>query len=67
MKARLRARSAAAIGSLGRSKDFDEFLIFYVVAAVRDATISTPSTLVTQTCFRTADGEFHGFEPCPLC
>ncbi len=24
--------------------------------------MSTLSTLVTQTCFRTADGEFHGFE-----
>ena len=30
--------------------------------AVRDAAMSTLSTLVTQTCFRTADGEFHGFE-----
>jgi len=31
-------------------------------AGVRDAAMSTLSTLVTQTCFRTADGEFHGFE-----
>src|ERR1039458_4003584 len=30
--------------------------------AVRDAAMSTLSTLVTQTCFRTADGEFHGFD-----
>jgi non-lysosomal glucosylceramidase len=30
--------------------------------AVRDAAMSTLSTLVTQTSFRTADGEFHGFE-----
>jgi len=29
---------------------------------VLDAAMSTLSTLVTQTCFRTADGEFHGFE-----
>jgi len=33
-------------------------------AAVRDAAMSNLSTLVTQTCFRTADGEFHGFEGC---
>ena len=33
-------------------------------AGVRDAAMSTLSTLVTQTCFRTADGEFHGFEGC---
>jgi len=33
-------------------------------SAVRDAAMSTLSTLVTQTCFRTADGEFHGFEGC---
>ena len=32
--------------------------------AVRDAAVSNLSTLVTQTCFRTADGEFHGFEGC---
>jgi non-lysosomal glucosylceramidase len=29
---------------------------------VKDAAMSNLSTLVTQTCFRTADGEFHGFE-----
>jgi len=33
-------------------------------AAVRDAAMSNLSTLVTQTCFRTSDGEFHGFEGC---
>jgi uncharacterized protein (DUF608 family) len=33
-------------------------------AAIRDAAMSNLSTLVTQTCFRTADGEFHGFEGC---
>ena len=31
-------------------------------AAVRDAATANASTLVTQTCFRTADGEFHAFE-----
>ena len=30
--------------------------------ALRDAATANLSTLVTQTCFRTADGEFHGFE-----
>lgn len=33
-------------------------------AGVLDAAIANVSTLVTQTCFRTADGEFHGFEGC---
>jgi non-lysosomal glucosylceramidase len=33
-------------------------------AGVRDAAMANLSTLVTQTCFRTADGEFHGFEGC---
>ncbi len=33
-------------------------------AGVRDAAVANLSTLVTQTCFRTADGEFHGFEGC---
>ncbi len=32
--------------------------------ALRDAASANLSTLVTQTCFRTADGEFHGFEGC---
>jgi uncharacterized protein (DUF608 family) len=31
-------------------------------AAVKDAAMSNLSTLATTTCFRTADGEFHGFE-----
>lgn len=30
--------------------------------AVKDAALSNLSTLATQTCFRTADGEFYGFE-----
>src|SRR5207245_8089963 len=32
--------------------------------AVLDAASSTLSTLRTNTCFRTSDGEFHGFEGC---
>jgi uncharacterized protein (DUF608 family) len=32
--------------------------------AVKDAATANLSTLVAQTCFRTADGEFHGFEGC---
>ena len=32
--------------------------------AVLDAVTSTLSTLRTNTCFRTPDGEFHGFEGC---
>lgn len=31
-------------------------------AAVRDAATANLSTFATTTCFRTADGEFHGFE-----
>lgn len=31
-------------------------------ASVKDAAMSNLSTLVTPTCFRTADGEFHAFE-----
>ena len=33
-----------------------------VPGAVKDAAMSNLSTLTTTTCFRTADGEFHGFE-----
>jgi len=33
-------------------------------ASILDAATSTLSTLRTNTCFRTADGEFHGFEGC---
>ncbi|MGD0695032.1 MAG: GH116 family glycosyl-hydrolase [Terriglobia bacterium] len=32
--------------------------------AVRDAATANLSTLVSPTCFRTADGHFHGFEGC---
>ncbi len=31
-------------------------------AAIKEAASANFSTLATQTCFRTADGEFHGFE-----
>ena len=33
-----------------------------IPAAIKDAASANLSTLVTQVCFRTADGEFHGFE-----
>ena len=33
-----------------------------IPAPVKEAAMSNLSTLVTTTCFRTADGEFHGFE-----
>jgi non-lysosomal glucosylceramidase len=33
-----------------------------IPGAVKDAATANLSTLVTTTCFRTADGEFHGFE-----
>ena len=33
-----------------------------VPAAIKDAASANLSTLVTPVCFRTADGEFHGFE-----
>jgi uncharacterized protein (DUF608 family) len=33
-----------------------------IPGAVKDAAMSNLSTLATQTCFRTADGEFHAFE-----
>ncbi|MGE5326044.1 MAG: GH116 family glycosyl-hydrolase [Deltaproteobacteria bacterium] len=33
-------------------------------AAVRDAAVANLSTLVSPTCFRTFEGEFHGFEGC---
>ena len=33
-----------------------------IPGAIKDAATANLSTLVTQVCFRTADGEFHGFE-----
>jgi uncharacterized protein (DUF608 family) len=35
-----------------------------IPAAIKDAATANLSTLATPTCFRTADGEFHGFEGC---
>jgi len=35
-----------------------------IPAAIKDAATANLSTLVTPTCFRTTDGEFHGFEGC---
>ena len=34
----------------------------HAAPAVKDAAAANLTTLVSQTCFRTADGEFHGFE-----
>lgn len=49
----LEKRTREFVTALGRST---------VPAAVRDAAAANLSTLATPTCFRTADGEFHGFE-----
>jgi len=49
----------------GRTRQFLEaFQTSTLHPAVLDAASSTLSTLRTQTAFRTADGEFHGFEGC---
>ena len=40
----------------------DAFAASTLPAAVKDAASANLSTLATQVCFRTADGEFHGFE-----
>ena len=42
----------------------DAFRESTLPAAVKEAASANISTLATQTCFRTADGEFHGFEGC---
>src|SRR5579883_1395625 len=48
-----------------RTKTFaDAIRVSTLPGALRDAAMANLSTLVTQTCFRTADGEFHGFEGC---
>jgi uncharacterized protein (DUF608 family) len=40
----------------------DAFAASTLPAAVKEAASANLSTLATTTCFRTADGEFHGFE-----
>ena len=46
-----------------RTREFaDAFATSTLPAAVKDAASANLSTLATTTCFRTADGEFHGFE-----
>jgi non-lysosomal glucosylceramidase len=49
----------------GRTKGFVSTIRASTIpGALRDAAMANLSTLVTQTSFRTADGEFHGFEGC---
>ena len=63
---------AAAQHAAQKLPDLEKRMMSFVSAmrastlpgAVRDAAMSNLSTLVTQTSFRTADGEFHGFEGC---
>ena len=46
-----------------RTRQFTEiFRASSLPASVKDAASANLSTLATTTCFRTADGEFHGFE-----
>jgi uncharacterized protein (DUF608 family) len=46
-----------------RTQKFAEvFRTSSLPSAIKEAASANLSTLVTQTCFRTADGEFHGFE-----
>jgi non-lysosomal glucosylceramidase len=46
-----------------RTRTFaDAFAASTLPAAVKEAASANLSTLATTTCFRTADGEFHGFE-----
>jgi len=58
------AYTAAHLGSLEeRSRMFAGALRASTLpAAVKEAASANLSTLATTTCFRTADGEFHGFE-----
>lgn len=58
------AYAATNWGSLeSRTKSFAAaFAQSSLPAAVKDAASANLSTLATTTCFRTADGEFHGFE-----
>ena len=59
-------RAAAALPELEkRTRRFVEAMRrSSLPGALRDAAVANLSTLVTQTAFRTADGEFHGFEGC---
>lgn len=60
----------AAVALAGRLPELEKKTKSFIQAvkestlpgAVKDAAMSNLSTLVAQTCFRTADGEFHGFE-----
>jgi non-lysosomal glucosylceramidase len=56
--------TAANLESLeNRTRTFvNAFAASTLPAAVKEAASATLSTLATTTCFRTADGEFHGFE-----
>lgn len=50
-------------GLEGQMRAFTETMRTSTIpAAVKDAASANLSTLATTTCFRTADGEFHGFE-----
>jgi len=63
-----RAAEYAAGKLAGLEKRMDAFLAAMrestLPAAVKEGAMAKLSTLVTQTVFRTADGEFHGFEGC---
>ncbi len=56
--------TATNLGSLeSRTRSFaNAFAASTLPAAVKEAASANLSTLATTTCFRTADGEFHGFE-----
>ena len=58
------AYTAANLESLeARTRTFaNAFAASTLPAAVKEAASANLSTLATTTCFRTADGEFHGFE-----
>ena len=61
--ARYTASNLAGLES--RTRMFaDAFRESTLPAAVKDGASANLSTLVTQTAFRTSDGEFHGFEGC---
>lgn len=46
-----------------RTREFaDTMRVSTIAAAVKEAASANLSTLATTTCFRTRDGEFHGFE-----